>query len=303
MGNQSQVTAELSQGEIDRLQKQLARSVPAEDLNVALNQLDSAKTENEQLQGQLSRMVPEAEFSALEQQLGAAVSEVDDLKLKLSHAREAAHDEKVAAIRSKIAEMAGLSAELDACKAANRTLQGALDTANAETQQLEQYTKGLEAQLTGHISRADAAAKDLSEAQAELQELRAKEPSVDPEELILMRKDLERRARTVDNSLRLQEIAEKRCKLLQQRLQEEMDRQRGLAGHMRNTLEHFDKAEEERESLEEPYWSVAKPLNASPQLGPFQWPQPEDFPELAHYIDGDGPDMRERASSKTAKLL
>merc|ERR1711900_80708 len=140
----------------------------------------------------------------------------------------------------------------------------------------------------GHISRADAASKDLSEAQAELEELRAKEPSVDPEEIILMRKDLERRARAVDNSLRLQE---------------KMDRQRGLAGHMRNTLEHFDKAEEERVSLEEPYWSVAKPPNASPQVGPFQWPQPEDFPELAHYIDGPDMTRRDSTSSKTAKLL
>jgi len=129
--------------------------------------------------------------------------------------------------------------------------------------------------------------------------------------IIQLRKDLERRARSVDNALRLQKIAEDRCKLTQQRLNEEIERQRNLAGHMRNTLDHMDEADAERISIDEPYWSVAnQPPALSPQqeVPSYQWPNPGDFPEVSRYVDPselDKPLPRRSSviSTKSAKKL
>merc|ERR1711964_32396 len=108
--------------------------------------------------------------------------------------------------------------------------------------QYEAYKKEVEAQLSHERERAANFERDLRASRLQVEELEKNPPvsAVDRDALIIqLRKDLERRARSVDNALRLQKIAEDRCKLTQQRLNEEIERQRNLAGHMRNTLDHM----------------------------------------------------------------
>merc|ERR1712096_302655 len=105
-------------------------------------------------------------------------------------------------------------------------------------------------------------------------------------------------------------IAEKRCKVLQARLKEELNCQRDIAGHMRVTIEAMEKAEEDRESVDEPYWSVAAGASSSPSTYQFPMPAPgppssqrSDFPELSHYSPQAPTGLSRSSSVKDAKYL
>lgn len=267
-----------------------------EGQNVSLNELDSAKTQIEQLQGQLQRMVPEEEHAAVEQQLTSTAAEFEEQHQLYETCQEqlSSAQKDLAAFRQEL-ELKGQ--ELDNAAVAFTQLQKDLSEAqHSDSPALRDENETLKGTVA-HLQ------KSLEEARSQVRSPRSprrpRSGTVESDVLDRLRKDLERRARTVDNALRLQEVAEKRCEMIQQRLNTEMERQRGLAGHMRETLEHFDKTSAEREPIEEePYWSTNH-VAGSPNPT-FGWPRPEDFPVLEDYVDAL---TGQRNSVKSAKQL